>query len=79
VVFRIGGNSLQVIGFENIMKVIFNIDNVQLSRLLAATGIDVPHNYHKISSSSCRWKSLNTFSRWGGRLGFVTSRVLNKN
>ena len=76
-VFRIVDTSLQVIGFQNIMKCFFNIDNVQLDRLLAATGIEVQQNYHKMSSSACRWKSLNTFARWGARLVFVGSRDFN--
>ena len=39
IVFRIDNKKLHVIGFTNIIKNIFNIDNTQLFDLLLATGI----------------------------------------
>jgi hypothetical protein len=51
-VLRIGDDKLNIVGLENIIKFIFNINSISLFRLLESTGIIVQNNNCRISASS---------------------------
>ena len=55
------------------MGFIFKIDTGRLNRLLVATGIK-QFNTNRISASSTKWRSANSFSNWSVRLVFVGAR-----
>jgi len=75
-VLRIGDDKLNIVGLENIIKFIFNINSISLFRLLESTGIIVQNNNCRISASSNKWRCSNSFTNWSTRLGFVGARDL---
>jgi hypothetical protein len=67
IILRIGITPLplNIIGFNNIIKYVFKLDNMLLFRLLDAIGISLPYkpyNSHRISASSRIRKSPNNFT-----------------
>ncbi len=80
-VFRIDNKQLEVTGFTNIVKIIFNIDNNQLFDLLLATGIIKLKEPNRLSVSGFKKFRINNnnnnFSNWSVRLGFIGAKELH--
>lgn len=80
-VLRIDNKQLEVTGFTNIVKIIFNIDNNQLFDLLLATGIIKLKEPNRLSVSGFKKFRINNnnnnFSNWSVRLGFIGAKELH--
>jgi len=81
IVLRIDNKQLDVIGFTNIIKYIFNIDNTQLFDLLLSTGITKLKEPNRLSVSGFKKfrinNSNNNFSNWSVKLGFIGAKELH--